>query len=353
MQSSSVFNLGDYGLLHTGSLPDPAVAMLHAHCESTPPDAVAFAHDLFDDATMKVIHQAHYDEAPLRCLKLPNGFVVVTPSNKIVSVISDSRLCKTAKAAEPAVHVTVNHHNSPSYFFSHVQDPSAPPVKPMYLVSHSRVTSPNEVSRYSPVNSFAAKYTAHIPLEGIPRVMMASHTMGKAEGRLVAGKEADFIKQVVLSAMSQGDPFHRPIAISDAVGSAMMINNTSKPIFCMRINDGVVGYRARNDGKHSFVFAAHSADMNRDRPTPGCPLKVVKVSYNTDTLAAPRLMVHPTDGDVTSNMSFQDVLNKLSHKFEETNIQAMGCNGFEKLCVAATENPHVWTQQAAASMVRF
>ena len=113
-------------------------------------------------------------------------------------------------------------------------------------------------------------------------------------------------------------------------------------------------YRARNDENHSLVFVAHSADMHQDKPTPSCPVKVVKVTYNSDNLAAPRLMVqHPgcNTADITRDMSVQDVLKMMSHKFDQTNIHAMGCHRFEQLSLEAARDPRVWATQAAAAMV--
>ena len=345
------------GWAQIGPLPEQSLTFLRAHSSSTPPDAQAYAHDLFDGPTMAVLHQAHKDEKPLRCIKLVDGFAIVTAANKVVSVISDKRMCQTV--APPPVHITVAHHDKPSYFFSQVHRPYTPPINAMYLVNHSRVTAPNEVSRYTTVNGFAAKFTAHIPLETVPRVLMSSHSMGKAEGRVIAGDDADFLKEVYLSAALQGggDPYHKPVSISDAVGGMLMIKNTAKPILCTRIKDGIVGYRARNDGKHSFVFVAHSADMDHDAPMQGAPVKVVKVTYNSDSLSAPRLMVNPaggggSGGDITPDMSVAEVLDKMSHKFNETNIHAMGCNDYERLCaISATGDQDVWKNHAAAFMM--
>jgi hypothetical protein len=351
--SSNVFDMGPHGLMQVGCMPNSSMAMLHRHSAVTPPDASAYAHDLFDSPTINVLHQAHLNETPLRCIKLANGFVIVTPTDKIVSVISDKRLCPSA---EPSVHITPE--DTPSYFISHVQDPSAPPVKPMFLVHHSRVTQSHEISRYSPVCTFASKFTAHIPLERVPRVMMASHTMGKAEARVLCGAEADMMKSAVLAAASQGELFRRPVSVSETLGNALMINNSTSPVFCMRIKDGLVGYRERNDGKHSFVFVAHSADVNHDKPIPGSPVKVVKVTYNSDAISAPRLMVchneadrSHTDDAIHSGMSVEDVMNRLSDRFDKTNVHGMGCQNYETLCAAAADDPSVWTCHAATNIM--
>lgn len=115
------------------------------------------------------------------------------------------------------------------------------PHNAIYLVNHSRVTRSNEASRFATVHGIAAKFAAHIPLDGVPRVLMGSKSMGSVEGREIAGPGADFLKTTFINAAAQCDPFHRPVSISEAVGNALMINNTSKPIFCMRIKDGIVG----------------------------------------------------------------------------------------------------------------
>jgi hypothetical protein len=348
---STYFNLGSYGFLHCGPLPDQSLTMLRAHSSSTPPDACAHVNDVFDPRTLETLCQAHTDERPLHCVKLVDGFVIVTPSNKIVCVISDHDMCVPQQRA-PAVHVTAPHHDKPNLFLSHVQPPKAPPINAMYLVNHSNLTGPNEVSRFAPVNCFAAKFTAHIPLDPVPRVMMAAKPMGKAEGRILVGEEADFIKQVCLHAASQG--YHKPMTISDTVGRMLMINNNAKPILCSRIKDGILGYRARNDGANSLVFAAHSVDMNHDEPIPGCPVKVVKATYNNDAITAPRIFVSGGEGDggdITPDMTFAQVLDIMSHKFNGANIEAMGCKDYEKLCKLSSQGVrNVWSNCAAINI---
>ena len=101
------YNLGSYGYLHCGPLPPQSLTMLRAHSSTTPPDACAHVNDVFDARTMMTLCQAHGDEYPLHCVKLVDGFVIVTPSNKIVSVISDNSI-QLLRA--PAVHVTAPHH---------------------------------------------------------------------------------------------------------------------------------------------------------------------------------------------------------------------------------------------------
>ena len=343
------YNLGSYGYLHCGPLPPQSLTMLRAHSSTTPPDACAHVNDVFDARTMMTLCQAHGDEYPLHCVKLVDGFVIVTPSNKIVSVISDNSI---QHLRAPAVHVTAPHHEKTSFFMSHVQPPpeKGPPIKAMYLVNHSDVTGPHEVSRFAPVNCFASTFTAHIPLESVPRVMMAATAMGKVEGRMLSGKEADFIKKVCMHATSQG--YHAPLTISDTVGRMLMINNNSRPIMCSRIRDGIVGYRDRNDGASSLVFAAHSEDMNHDAPMPGCPVKVVKATYDNDSISAPRVFVcKGYGGDVTPDMTFAQVLDMMSHKFSGANVAAMKCGNFENLCkMSLNGDPNVWSNNAALNI---
>ena len=346
------FNMGNYGFLHCGPLPPQSLTMLRAHSSSTPPDACAHVNDVFDARTLETLCQAHVDEKPMHCVKIADGFVIVTPSNKIVSVISDNSI---PNHRAPSVHVTAPHHEKTSFFMSHVQPPPerGPPIKAMYLVNHSKLTGPHEVSRFAPVNCFASKFTAHIPLEKVPRVIMAATPMGKVEGRMLVGKEADFIKQVCMHATSQG--YHTPLTISDTVGGMLMINNNSKPILCSRIKDGIVGYRNRNDGASSLVFAAHSDDMNHDVPMPGCPVKVVKATYNNDSISAPRVFVcHGDGGDITPDMTFAQVLDMMSHKFTGANVEAMGCQNYETLCkLSLNGDKNVWSNNAAIDIGRM
>ncbi len=95
--------------------------------------------------------------------------------------------------------------------------------------------------------------------------------------------------------------------------------------------------------------------MNHDKPTAGSPVKVVKVTYNSDSISAPRLMVQPhpdiPGGDITCDMTVEDVLDKISHKVDESNIQDMGCHHFERLCTMAARDPRVWANHAAITMV--
>jgi hypothetical protein len=343
------FNMGNYGYLHCGPMPPESLTMLRAHSSATPPDACAHVDDVFDPSAMKTLCQAHYDEKPLHCVKIVDGFVIVTPSNKIVSVISDNSI---PHQLAPPVHVTAPHHEKTSFFMTHVQPPKEkfPQIKAMYLVNHSNITGPHEVSRFAPVNCFASKFTAHIPMESVPRVMMAATSMGKVEGRLLSGKEADFIKQVCMHATSQG--YHNPLTVSDTVGRMLMITNNTKPILCSRIKDGIIGYRDRNDGASSLVFAAHSEDMNHAAPMPGCPVKVVKATYNNDSISAPRVFVCKGDGgDITPDMTFAQVIDMLSHRFSGTNIADMKCGNFENLCkMSSNGDPFVWTNNTAINV---
>jgi hypothetical protein len=350
---STYYNLGSYGFAHCGPLPEQSLTMLRAHSLSTPPDACAHVDDVFDGQTLRTLHQAHRTELPLHCVKIMDGFVLVTPSNKIVSVISDKQLCGIQQRA-PSVHITEAHHEDGSYFMAHVQKPNAPPIKAMYLVNHSNITGPHEVSRFASVNGFAAKFTAHMPLENVPRVMMSAKTMGKAEGRILTGKEADFIKQVCLYADAQG--YDKPITISDTVGNMLMIRNTSKPILCSRIRDGIVGYRPRNDGGNSLVFAAHSADMNHAAPMPGTPVSVIKATYSSDLLTAPRVLVSRKEGDggdITQHMTYAQVLDIMSHRFHGANVEGMGCKDYEELCkLSAQGHEAAWSNHAAVALGR-
>lgn len=120
--SEQFFHAGNFGTIHTAPIPVAYLHALHEHTAASSPDAQAFAHELFDAPLMAVLHQAHVTETPLRCVKLVNGFAIVTPSNKIVSVISDKRLCSPNPAAEaaPPPFITAMHQNVPSYFFSQV-----------------------------------------------------------------------------------------------------------------------------------------------------------------------------------------------------------------------------------------
>ena len=337
--------MGDFGVLHRFSLPPQALDTLRAHCMSTSPDAVHTACGCFAPHVMSLLHQGHLDSKKLLCVKLPDGYAIVTDGkeHKIVSLIEDSEMCQPAPQKKKKVsysssgdpyccryddddidydgaeqqarpnatsctvagaHITVSKMQSPqSHGYSLAQDQRMPPMRAMTLVHHDGLVQLNQASRFSPVGSIISQLVGHIPLQQEPRMLMAAPCMGSLTGRNLMGPEADFAKRVFFAAVAQAAAngkngpsgvYNTPINMSNVLCKLLMLRQPSKPIQCGRLSDGIIGFRGRSDGRHSLVFVGSSDDFNDARPAPVAKsnMKLVKITYNNNSAKAHRIFVH-------------------------------------------------------------
>lgn len=349
--SSTVHSIGDFGMLHCCSLPPQALDMLRAHCMRTTPDAVHSADGLFQPQVRALLHQGHLNAGRLICVKLHDGYAVVTgQQHRIVSLIKDAQMCAPQspapfplndpyyggnapdddddgqgprqnfeKQSAPLVpvmggaRITITKMNGAnagmqrSHCFSLVQHPQMPTMRPITLVHHDGLIRSDEASRYASVDSIISQLVGHMPLPQQPRMLTVAPSMGSLTGRNLMGPEADFVKRVFLEGISQARAgqkgpsgiYHTPIAMSETLSKMLMLRQPSKPICCARLSDGIVGYRERSDGNHSLVFLGSSDDFNRQAraPVDQSRLKLIKITYNSSHPKAPRVFLHlPGDG---------------------------------------------------------
>jgi hypothetical protein len=425
---SAVHSMGEFGLLHCSSLPPSAFNKLREQCMNTAPDAVHCANGLFTPQVMALLHQGHKTAKRLVCVKLPDGYAIVTSrQHKIVSLIKDTQMCAAPPKAPcnklklkkgyrdcynpnnnndddddddqddnnnnnseeaddyddendnnqyaPAplvpimggARVTITkmtNNNQPqeqqSHFFSCVQHPQMPPMRPMMLVHHDNLTRVDQASRFGSIDSIISQLVGHMPLPQQPRTLMDAPCMGTLSGRNLMGPEADFVKRVFLEGINQASNgekgpsgiYHTPINMSDVLSKLLMLRQPTKPICCARLTDGIAGYRQRSDGKHSLVFVGSSDDFNKKKRAPkdkSC-LKLVKITYNNSHPNAPRVFVHlPGDNSQPSatafgtppvmpeSMSVADAMSIVEHSFRVNTRAGLGCEKYPDVCKAAAE----------------
>ena len=366
MYKTTLHSMAEFGGLHCSEIPPDALDMLRAHCLKTPPFCVASANNLFTPQVLQLLQQAHLDVASLHIAKLSDGFALLTPQNKLVCVIKDTRLCEpqipegyTPVMRGTSVRVTQrNGDNHKSIFCSIVQDPSKPPIRPMMMVHHNGLTEPHEVSMFSPVDAVISHLSSQVPMVNEPRTLFASPSLGTVTGRQLSGTDADFMKKVLLEGISQArsmgsaaDIYDRPIKISDTVGKLfnMRPSEDGHEVCVARLNDGIALYRKRKDKLRSLVGVAYSNDFDSPQPDPvqRSQLNVLKVTYKDSDQSSPRIFVRcpgdqidpPVSEYGTPSIDINDatvakVRQIIEHAFRTQICADKGCECFPAECKA-------------------
>ena len=303
------------GTLHAGTLPKHALEGLRKECSRTACDAIHLgrASFLFDPATFGLLHQQQHSvcgaagaaEEQTAIMKLADGYVVFAPNcgDRILSIVKDAHMC----VPEGAPVAPIAPDGSHSVFYSIATHPSAacggacrsaqlsmslphscygPACAPLLrlgappaaqqafkLVFHDGYTEPHEISRFSLANHAIAQMAAAIPLDVTPRVILQSDNLGALFGQSLVGEDADLIKRAFLGLVAQAPQqgcsvYETPIETSEQIANLLQLRTRSGRISLTRLQDGILGFRPRKDGRHAFIFVANSNDFHADAPAP-------------------------------------------------------------------------------------
>ena len=189
--TSVVHTLGDFGLLHAGSLPDGALNVLRDVCCQTACDAIhTHTTALFDPTTLSLIH-------------LADGYVYYAPSlgNKVLSILKDAHMCVPPGTPSEDV-LPISPDGSRSVFYTIVAKRRDAPSA-FKLVFHDGYTEPHEISRMSLVDHAIAQVSSSIPLASTSRVIMQSEGLGSLLGQMLSGEDAVLLKRTFMGLIQQ------------------------------------------------------------------------------------------------------------------------------------------------------
>ena len=282
-----------------------------------------------------------------------DGYVYVTPQNKIVSIVKDLHMRTTppeeaaaALQSQPFSYTTTvkrgsgctvkvskctgnnekkkinkkgkgkdsnnrdddNNNNDDdndivknysTFFYSLVHPPTddGPKCKSFTLVHHDGITGPDEISRFCRVDDMIAQIAAAIPLMPEPRVIMQAPALGTLFGRRLEGPAADLIKQTFLQLAQQAgsDMYGRPIRVTDQLAELLMLSEQDPkgPICLGRLADGIAGYRQRENGTRALIFVSNCQEFHQNSPNPvsRSDLHLYGMQYVGHELSSPRIFV--------------------------------------------------------------
>ncbi len=294
--------LGPFGECQAGTFPMHALAGLRHRCDATASDAIhTDLHELLEPAVLNVLHQSCRAHRPAMA-KLFDGYAVIIPSlqNRLIGVVKDSIMCQK-RGSDPAHAPAVGPNNALSAFYSIVVPPNEEQrFSHFSLVGHDGVCGPTEVSRFCSANHVVARIAAAIPLSA-PRVIYQTATLGTLMGECVSGEGADLLKRTFLELVGASGGrdgsgvYNVPIATSEKIAQLLQLKTPNGRITLGRCNDGLFGYRIREDGLRTLIFVATCPEFLSNAPSPvqESVVHVYKLNYSSDKSTAPRVFICP------------------------------------------------------------
>jgi hypothetical protein len=194
-----------------------------------------------------------------------------------------------------------------------------------------------------------ANAAAAIPLEpNAARVIFDSPNLGNLKGVMLKGKAAHLVKSnfVKMIRESKGENVYDvPIEVTPDLADALMLNNPSGFVCCAKIQNGILGYRERDDGGKTFIFVCNSHDFFDDEPTPEVEqstLQLFKMTYADRSVNGPRISIEISGNEyskppckyntplIKRDMSVQDVLNIIEFACRNAMLDHLGCSNYPK-----------------------
>ena len=369
--TSVVHTLGDFGLLHAGSLPDGALNVLRDVCSQTACDAIhTHTTAFFDPTTLSLIHQTDECSPQHTALaKLADGYVYYAPSlgNKVLSILKVAHMCVPPGTPSEDV-LPISPDGSRSVFYTIVAKRRDAPSA-FKLVFHDGYTEPHEISRMSLVDHAIAQVSSSIPLASTSRVIMQSEGLGSLLGQMLSGEDAVLLKRTFMGLIQQSGGasiYNAPIETSRIVARLLQLNNLKGQFSLARLRDGLLGYRMRKDGHKAFLFLSNSDDFSSDTPSTmeESRVQVYKMLY-TDTspkgnriyvnVQSPSVFIQGNNNSILSGNSMyqmgspcplgtpfiqpeahtvQNVLGIIEGALRRSGRADYNCHDYPKLCLA-------------------
>lgn len=353
----SITDLDHHGLLHTVSVPLTRCDFrgIQMICDKTP------CHAAFLDVTSHLngderalIDQSGGNTKRILVTKNPDSLLFTDQNKRFLSILHSEKLY-----GEP--------HNETGTLVCQVAIPGNPPPQPFFVSSEHKVTPHNVISRMAPFKHVYAQINSIQKLDGQPKELFSSDSLGKFSGKMITGPDAALLKHALLglhdhfatNAEGGEGVYNRNIKLLPELSELLMLKNPDGDINLERLPDGILGYRPRqSDNGNTFLFVANSDDFHKSKMSSPdeSRVQVFKMDYNVKGKQKHQARIswvaHPNDinnlsdevkenGVVHSKMTVQDILNTISHAYMKKELERIGCEHFPQYIQCCNGNAGV------------
>lgn len=341
----SITDLDHHGLLHTVPVPltNSNFNGIQMICHNTP-CSTAFldvtAH--LNGEERALIDQSGGNPKRILVTKNPDSLLFTDQNKRFLSILHSERLYGGEDDNETGTLVC------------QVAIPGNPPPLPFFVSDEHKVNHPNVISRVAPFKHVYAQINSIQKLDGPPKELYSSDSLGSFSGKMITGPDAVLLKQALLglhehfenNSNSGSGVYNRNIKLLPELSELLMLKNPHGDINLERLPDGIVGYRQRQSDKgNTFLFVANSDDFHKSKiSSPDeSKVQVFKMDYNVKGKPRHHARIswvsHPDEinnlsdeakenGVVHSKMTVQDVLNTISHAYMKKELERIGCQHF-------------------------
>ena len=296
--------------------------------------------NLFSVDMLKALFQTD-DQGQRQIVKGVDGHVAIVHTRngeqRIQAFIRDPAVCRPegmqGDLKQGTVHVYVV-----------AEKPGQQRIPFLLRQGHGGILPSNHVSLHGPMDHMVANVAAAIPLAyNDPRIIFNSPNLGTLKGTMLRGKTANLVKASFMRLIKQTSGvgmYDVPIEISEAMSSALQLNNPAGQVCITKIKNGILGYRARKDGGKTFTFVANSQDFFDEQPTrdvPNSTMQLFKMNYANKKPEGNRISIQITGDEYSKlpckfntplirlSMSVQDVLNIIEFACRNAMLEHLDC----------------------------